>query len=195
MKIDDSKMNIIKKEESLGLGLKKKNRITKVQFKEKDIRYYSPGQGVNEDSNHARFTQGMNDVSGINNNNNNNDINDNIDTSNKKNYKNYFSNSMSEKNKRITENNKYIPGDQDTIRALKKDSDDNLDSKNKGKSLTMNLGRSYKKEMMSKEEIEKKIINMIHSNLLAKIILNASAFIFSLVFIISFIYNCILNYK
>ena len=195
-KEDDSKMNIIKKEESLGLGLKKKNRITKVQFKEKDIRYYSPGQGVNEDSNHARFTQGMNDVSGINNNNNNNDINDNIDTSNKKNYKNYFSNSMSEKNKRITENNKYIPGDQDTIRALKKkDSDDNLDSKNKGKSLTMNLGRSYKKEMMSKEEIEKKIINMIHSNLLAKIILNASAFIFSLVFIISFIYNCILNSK
>ena len=190
-KEDDSKMNIIKKEEGLGLGLKKKNRVTRVQFKEKDIRYYSPGQGVNEDAKNAGFTEEMKDVSHSVNNNYNN-----INISNKKNYKNYYTNAISEKNQRISEINKYNPEDQDTIRALKKkDSDDNLDSNKKGKHLKMNLGRTFKKEMMSKEEIEQKIINMIHSNLFAKVILNSAILIFSLIFIISFVYNCLLNTK
>jgi hypothetical protein len=60
--------------------------------------------------------------------------------------------------------------------------------------LRLNIGRSYKNEM-SKEEIEKKIVNMIHSNLLAKIILNSAIFIFCVIYIISFVYNCLLNNK
>ena len=182
-KEDDSKMNIIKKEEGLGLGAKKKNRRTMVQFKEKDIRYYSPGQGVNEISQHPGFTEGMNES--FNNN------NDNI--SNK--YKNSIPNSLSNKGKGISDYNKYTPGDQDTIRALnKKDPDEELGTSEK-KNLRMNIGRKYKNVSMSKEEIEQKIVNMIHSNLIAKIILNSAIFVFSVVFIISFIYNCLLNQK
>ena len=45
-KNEESKINILKNEE--GLIPQKKNRIPKVQFKEKNVRYYSPGQGVNE---------------------------------------------------------------------------------------------------------------------------------------------------
>ena len=48
-KIEDSKMNMLKNEEGIGLTPgQKKNRVTKVQFKEKNVRYYSPGQNVNE---------------------------------------------------------------------------------------------------------------------------------------------------
>jgi len=191
-KEDDSKMNIIKKEESLGLGLKKKNRITKVQFKEKDIRYYSPGQGVNEVSQHPGFIEGMNESFKTNKNNINN-----IDTiSNKNKYKNYASASLSENNnKRISDFHKFNPADQDTIGALNKNEpEDNLDL-NKGNNLKMNISRNYKSQVMSKEEIEKKILNMIHSNLLAKIILNSAIFIFAVIFIVSFVYNCLLNSK
>jgi hypothetical protein len=59
----------------------------------------------------------------------------------------------------------------------------------------MNISRNYKSQVMSKEEIEKKILNMIHSNLLAKIILNSAIFIFAVIFIVSFVYNCLLNSK
>ena len=50
-KIEDSKINILKNDEGIGLIQptgQKKNRVTKVQFKEKNVRYYSPGQNVNE---------------------------------------------------------------------------------------------------------------------------------------------------
>ena len=187
-KEDDSKMNIIKKEEGLGLGLKKKNRITKVQFKEKDIRYYSPGQGVNEASHNPGFTEGMNESFNAKGNNYNNG-----NITNKKNVKNYISNSMLEKNKGLSEYNKYSQGDFDTIRALNKKDPDNNEME--GNNLKMNISRSFKNGIMSKEEIEKKIINMIHSNLLAKIILNIAIFVFVFIFIISFIYNWLLNSK
>ena len=188
-KEDDSKMNIIKKDEGLGLGIKKKNRITLVQFKEKDIRYYSPGQGVNEITQHPGFTEGMNESYNTNNNFNNGNA------SNKNKYKNYLPNSLSNKNKGVSNISKYTPGDQDTIRALnKKEPDDDFGSNDK-KGLRMNIGRAYKNEMISKEEIEKKIINMIHSNLGAKVILNTAVFLFCAIFIISFIYNCLLNSK
>ena len=187
-KEDDSKMNIIKKDEGLGLGLKKKNRTTKVQFKEKDIRYYSPGQGVNEVSHHPGFTEEMNESFNTKTNYNNDDI-----ISNKNKLKNYISNSMLDKNKGISEYNKYTQGEFDTIRALnKKESEDNEIGR---KNLKMNIGASYKNETMTKEEIEKKILNMIHSNLLAQVILNIAIIIFSIVFIISFVYNFILNSK
>jgi hypothetical protein len=89
--------------------------------------------------------------------------------------------------------NKYTPGDQDTIRALnKKDQEEELDEK---KQLKMNIGRSYRNVIMTKEEIEQKIVNMIHSNLMAKIILNSAIFVFCVIFIISFIYNCLINQK
>ena len=184
-------MNIIKKEESLGLGLKKKNRVTKVQFKEKDVRIYSPGQGVNEVSQHPGFTEGMNE-SLTNKNNNNNNNNNNIETiSNKNKYKKYITNSATS-HKGIYEMNKFTPVDQDTIRALNRNEPEDH---NEEKNLKMNIGRNYRNEIMSKEEIEKKIINMIHSNLLAKIILNSAIFVFSAIFITSFVYNCLLNIK
>ena len=141
-KEDDSKMNIIKKEEGLGLGLKKKNRITKVQFKEKDIRYYSPGQGVNEASHNPGFKEGMNESF---NENGNNYKKDNI--SNKNKIKSYFSDSMLEKNKSISEYNKYSQGDFDTIRNLNKKDPDNNEE---GNNLKMNISRSFKNEKMSK---------------------------------------------
>jgi len=49
-KNEDSKMNILKNDEGIGLipQTQKKTRVTKVQFKEKNVRYYSPGQNVNE---------------------------------------------------------------------------------------------------------------------------------------------------
>ena len=48
-KNEDSKINILKNDEGIGLIPQiKKNRVTKVQFKEKNVRYYSPGQNVNE---------------------------------------------------------------------------------------------------------------------------------------------------
>ena len=168
------------------MGLKKKTRTTKVQFKEKDIRYYSPGQGVNEASKHPGFTEGMNESFNTTGNNFNNDI------SNKNKLKNYLSTPMLDKNKGITEYNKFTQGDIDTIRALNKNESDETIN---GKNLKMNIGNSYKNNEMSKEEIEKKIINMIHSNLLAKIILNISIFVFAVVFIISFVYNWLLNSK
>jgi hypothetical protein len=181
-KEDDSKMNIIKKEEGLGLGQKKKNRQIKVQFKEKDIRYYSPGQGVNEDAQHPGFTEGMNES--FNKSNNRNYNND--DLHKKNNYKNYTPNPA------ISELTKYTPGDPDTIRSLKSKEDEKLESNENN--LRLNIGRSYKNEM-SKEEIEKKIVNMIHSNLVAKAILNSAIFIFCALYIISFVYNCLLNRK
>ena len=181
-KEDDSKMNIIKKEEGLGLGQKKKNRQIKVQFKEKDIRYYSPGQGVNEDAQHPGFTEGMNES--FNKNNNRNYNND--DLHKKNNYKNYTPNPA------ISELTKYTPGDPDTIRSLKSKEDEKLESNENN--LRLNIGRSYKNEM-SKEEIEKKIVNMIHSNLIAKVILNSAIFIFCALYIASFVYNCLLNNK
>ena len=50
-KIEDSKMNILKNDEGIGfIPGQKKSRVTKVQFKEKNVRYYSPGQNVNETS-------------------------------------------------------------------------------------------------------------------------------------------------
>ena len=50
-KIEDSKMNILKNDEGIGLiPGQKRSRVTKVQFKEKNVRYYSPGQNVNETS-------------------------------------------------------------------------------------------------------------------------------------------------
>ena len=188
-KEDDSKMNIIKKDEGLGLGMKKKTRTTKVQFKEKDIRYYSPGQGVNEVSQHPGFIEGMSESFNTKNNyNNNNDDN----LSNNKKLKNYISDSMLDRNRGLTEYNKYTQGDFDTIRALnKKESDNEINKKN----LKMNIGSSYKSEPMTKEEIEKKILNMIHSNLLTQVILNIAIIIFALIFILSFVYNLLLNSK
>ena len=106
-----------------------------------------------------------------------NNNNDNIPNK----YKNSIPNTLSNKDKGISDYNKYTPGDQDTIRALnKKDPDEELGT-NEKKNLRMNIGRKYKNVSMSKEEIEQKIVNMIHSNLIAKIILNSAIFVFSVV--------------
>ena len=48
--------------------------------------------------------------------------------------------------------------------------------------LRMNLGNKYNNEEIPEEEIEKKILNMIHSNLNAKILLNIGLFIFLAIF-------------
>ena len=163
---DDSKMKILKPEDqSLMLGLKKKNRTTKVQFKEKDIRYYTPGQGVNEVS-HG-FTEG---------------INDSFTKDKNKMTPGYDFNQLTEN----TPNGINKIEELENL-GLKKESEDKLPN--------FNISKSFKNISLSKEEIEKKIENMVRSNLVAKILLNSSLIIFAIVFTISFVFNYIYNNK
>ena len=143
---DDSKINIINKDEGFGLNQKKKKKITGVQFKD-----------MEEQKNASE----INDLINFNN----------------MNYNNRFS------------NNNYTPGDQDTISALnQKNFNDKYNTY-----LKMNLGNQYNNEEIPTEEIEKKIVNMIHSNLRAKILLNIGLFIFMAIFITSYIIYCLLD--
>ena len=85
-------------------------------------------------------------------------------------------------------NNHFTPGDQDTIRALnQKDTNEKNNTH-----MRLNLFNKYKNEL-PKEEIEKKIVNMIHSNLNAKILLNIGLVIFMGIFITSFVIYCLLD--
>ena len=155
-KEDDSKITILKKEEGLGLGGKKKKKPGGVQFKD--------------------------NISQNNNNLNINEINDS--------FTNKFQNLISNSNLEFYTNsqNNFTPGEQDTIRALnQKEKNDKHNTH-----LRINLGNKYKTEI-SKEEIEKKIVNMIHSNLNAKILLNIGLIIFVVIFITSFIIYCLLD--
>lgn len=146
-KEDDSKMNILKKDEGLGLSLKKKKKSSMVQFKEQSIKE------INEEN-----------------------INDSLNSNNFP-FKHKFQDIMSSSN--------FTPGEQDTIRSLnqkEKEKDDKFNQKNK-----------IKNNVMTKEDIEKKMINMIYSNLNAKILLNIGLFVFCVIYITSFVIYCLLD--
>ena len=154
-KEDDSKINILKKDEGLGLSLKKKKKPGGVQFKEVSENNNIDGDEIN-----------------------------NIKYTNK--FQNLISNSNLDIN--TNTNNNFTPGDQDTIRALnQKEINKKINSH-----IRINLGNKYKNEL-PKEEIEKKIVNMIHSNLNAKILLNIGLLIFMGIFIASFVIYCLLD--
>ena len=163
-KEDDSKINIIKKDEGLGLDNKKnkKNKKTlNVQFKDND----QPNNTIE-----------INDPHNSNNMNYNNKL------------QHLITNSNMDVNTNTNSNNNFIPGDQDTIRPLNQKE---INNKNNNY-LKTNIGNKYKNEI-SKEEIEKKIVNMIHSNLNAKILLNIGLVFFMAIYITSFAIYCLLD--
>lgn len=147
---DDSKINIINKDEGFGLNQKKKKKGG-VQFKD-----------MEEQKNPSDLSESFN-------------LNNLI-------YNNRFPNSNS--------NNNFTPADQDTISALNQKE---INGKYNDTHLRMNLGNKYNNEEIPEEEIEKKILNMIHSNLNAKILLNIGLFIFLAIFITSFVIYCLLD--
>ena len=161
-KEDDSKINILKKDEGLGLNIKKKKKAVGVQFKEV--------------LDHNNIDNSKEEEESLN--------------SNGIKYVNKLQNLISNSNLDINTNtnNQFTPGDQDTIRALNQKE---IKEKNKTH-MRMNLGNKYKNEL-PKEEIEKKIVNMIHSNLNAKILLNIGLLIFMGIFIASFVIYCLLD--
>ena len=59
--------------------------------------------------------------------------------------------------------------------------------------MRINLGNKYSNDAIQEEEIEKKIVNMTHSNLNAKILLNIGLFIFMAIFITSFVIYSLLD--
>ena len=163
-KEDDSKINILKKDEGLGLSLKKKKKPGGVQFKEVSENNNIDGDKINN----IKYTNKFQNLIS----NSNLDINTNTN--------NNFTPGDT--------NNNFTPGDQDTIRALNQKE---INEKNNSH-IRINLGNKYKNEL-PKEEIEKKIVNMIHSNLNAKILLNIGLLIFMGIFIASFVIYCLLD--
>ena len=146
---DDSKLNIINKDDGFGLNQKKKKKVGGVQFK-----------GVEEQKNGSDLIDSFN-LNNIN-------------------YNNTFPNNIS--------NSNFIPGEQDTISALNQE-----EINEKYTHLKVNIGKKYNNEEIPTEEIEKKILNMIHSNLKAKILLNIGLFIFMVIFITSYVIYCLLD--
>ena len=84
-------------------------------------------------------------------------------------------------------NGNYTPGEADTISALNQKEINNKYNIHYRSS----IGNKYNNESLSKEEIEKKIVSMTHSNLNAKILLNIGLFVFLCIYIISFVIYCL----
>ena len=121
--------------------------------------------------------------------NNINEIDESLNSNNNINFINNYHNNI---NSNSNLNNNFTPGEQDTISALnQKKISDKCDKLNTH--LRINLGNKYSNDAIQEEEIEKKIVNMTHSNLNAKILLNIGLFIFMAIFITSFVIYSLLD--
>ena len=122
---DDSKLNIINKDEGFGLNQKSKKKVTGVKFKE------------NLEENKSS------------------EINDSF------NYNNFnYNNKFQTMNSNTNLNGNYTPGEADTISALNQKEINNKYNTH----MRLSIFNKYNiNESLSKEELEKKIVNMTHS--------------------------------
>ena len=150
---DDSKLNIINKDEGFGLNQKSKKKVTGVKFKE------------NLEENKSS------------------EINDSF------NYNNFnYNNKFQTMNSNTNLNGNYTPGEADTISALNQKEINNKYNTH----MRLSIFNKYNiNESLSKEELEKKIVNMTHSNLNAKILLNIGLFVFICIYITSYVIYCL----